>query len=113
MNFTLKVWRQQGGESPGKLVEYRAANVTPDMSFLEMLDAVNMVLAKRREDTIAFDHDCREGICGSCGMYINGRAHGPKHGVATCQLYMRSFTDGETIVIEPFRAGAFPIVKDL
>ena len=113
MNFTLKVWRQRDKNSKGRLVEYRATNITPDMSFLEMMDAVNMGLARKGEDTIAFDHDCREGICGSCGMYVNGRAHGPMRGVATCQLYMRSFKDGDTIVIEPWRAKAFPVIKDL
>jgi succinate dehydrogenase / fumarate reductase iron-sulfur subunit len=113
MRFTLKIWRQPDKNSPGSLAEYEAANVSPDASFLEMLDAVNLGLAKRGEDTIAFDHDCREGICGSCGMFINGRAHGPMRGVATCQLYMRSFKDGDTIVVEPWRAKAFPVIKDL
>ncbi len=113
MNLVLKVWRQQNRSSGGKFVEYKAANITPDMSFLEMLDAVNLELAKKGEETIAFDHDCREGICGSCGIYINGRAHGPLQGVATCQLYMRSFRDGDMIVLEPWRAKAFPVIKDL
>jgi len=113
MNFLLKIWRQQNRHSPGKFVNYKVADITPGMSFLEMLDKLNLELAKRGEDTIAFDHDCREGICGSCGMYINGRAHGPLRDVATCQLYMRSFKDGETIVIEPWRAKAFPVIKDL
>jgi len=113
MNFVLKIWRQQTRTSGGKFAEYRAANITPDMSFLEMLDIVNLDLARNGEETIAFDHDCREGICGSCGIYINGRAHGPLQGVATCQLYMRSFKDGETIVLEPWRAKAFPVIKDL
>jgi succinate dehydrogenase iron-sulfur subunit len=113
MNFTLKVWRQNNKTSRGQMVQYSASDISPDMSFLEMMDAVNLELAKKGEDTIAFDHDCREGICGSCGMYINGRAHGPMQGVATCQLYMRSFKDGDTIVIEPWRATAFPIIKDL
>ncbi len=113
MNFTLKVWRQHDKASRGKLEQYTARNITPDMSFLEMMDAVNRELARAGEDTIAFDHDCREGICGSCGMYINGRAHGPMRGVATCQLYMRSFEDGDTIIIEPWRAKAFPVIKDL
>lgn len=113
MNFILKVWRQPNRNSPGKLVTYEAQGITPDMSFLEMLDAVNLGLARKGEDTIAFDHDCREGICGSCGVYINGRAHGPLRGVATCQLHMRSFKDGEKIVIEPWRAKAFPVIKDL
>ena len=113
MDLTLKVWRQQNRSSGGKFVEYKAANITPDMSFLEMLDAVNLELARKGEETIAFDHDCREGICGSCGIYINGRAHGPLQGVATCQLYMRSFRDGDMIVLEPWRAKAFPVIKDL
>ncbi len=113
MNITLKIWRQERKGSEGKFVEYPAGNISPDMSFLEMMDAVNLHLAKKGEDTIAFDHDCREGICGSCGVYINGRAHGPVRGVATCQLYMRSFKDGDTIVVEPWRAKAFPVIKDL
>jgi succinate dehydrogenase / fumarate reductase iron-sulfur subunit len=113
MNFTLKVWRQLNNNAPGKLLEYKATNISPDMSFLEMMDAVNLNLARKGEDTIAFDHDCREGICGSCGMYINGRAHGPLRGVATCQLYMRSFKDGDEITIEPWRARSFPVIKDL
>jgi len=113
MNITLKIWRQERKGSEGKFVEYPAENISPDMSFLEMMDVVNLHLAKKGEDTIAFDHDCREGICGSCGVYINGRAHGPVRGVATCQLYMRSFKDGDTIVVEPWRAKAFPVIKDL
>jgi succinate dehydrogenase / fumarate reductase iron-sulfur subunit len=113
MNFTLRVWRQDNTQSPGAFVEYKASDISPDMSFLEMMDAVNIGLAKHGEDTVAFDHDCREGICGSCGMYINGRAHGPMKAVATCQLYMRSFHDGETITVEPWRARAFPVIKDL
>jgi succinate dehydrogenase / fumarate reductase iron-sulfur subunit len=113
MNFTLKIWRQKDKDSKGQFVTYQAANISADMSFLEMLDAVNTGLAKKGEDVIAFDHDCREGICGSCGMYINGRAHGPLHGVATCQLHMRSFKDGDEIVLEPWRAKSFPIIKDL
>jgi len=113
MNLTLRVWRQHDAKSPGAMKEYRAVNISPDMSFLEMMDTVNLELAKKAEDTIAFDHDCREGICGSCGLYINGRAHGPLHGVATCQVYMRSFRDGDTITIEPWRARAFPVIKDL
>jgi succinate dehydrogenase / fumarate reductase, iron-sulfur subunit len=113
MDFTLRVWRQRNCNSDGKFVDYKAANITPDMSFLEMLDLVNLQLAKNGEDVIAFDHDCREGICGTCGLYINGRAHGPLRGVATCQLYMRSFSDTNLIVIEPWRAKAFPVIKDL
>lgn len=113
MNLTLKVWRQKDAKSQGKLVTYQAKDISPDMSFLEMIDVVNEDLIKKGEDPIAFDHDCREGICGTCSMYINGRAHGPKTGITTCQLHMRSFHDGETIVIEPWRAKAFPVVKDL
>jgi succinate dehydrogenase / fumarate reductase iron-sulfur subunit len=113
MDFTLRVWRQRNCNSEGKFVDYKAANITPDMSFLEMLDLVNLQLAKNGEDVISFDHDCREGICGTCGLYINGRAHGPLRGVATCQLYMRSFSDTNLIVIEPWRAKAFPVIKDL
>jgi succinate dehydrogenase / fumarate reductase iron-sulfur subunit len=113
MNFTLKVWRQSCGSAQGSMAEYTAKNISPDMSFLEMIDLVNLDLAREGKDTIAFDHDCREGICGSCGMYINGRAHGPMRGVATCQLYMRSFKESEPITIEPWRAKAFPVIKDL
>jgi len=113
MNLTLQVWRQAGPQSPGGLREYKATGVSPDMSFLEMLDVVNEGLIEAGEPPIAFDHDCREGICGSCGMMINGVAHGPSKGTATCQLHMRSFTDGDTVVIEPWRARAFPVVKDL
>ena len=113
MHLTLHVWRQKHSKAEGRLVTYQLADVTPDMSFLEMLDLLNLNLARRGEDVVAFDHDCREGICGSCSLYINGRAHGPLQGVATCQLHMRSFDDGDTIVIEPFRARAFPIIKDL
>jgi succinate dehydrogenase / fumarate reductase, iron-sulfur subunit len=113
MNLTLKVWRQKDAKSAGKLETYAAKNISPDMSFLEMIDVVNEDLIKTGVDPIAFDHDCREGICGMCSMYINGHAHGPKKGITTCQLHMRSFSDGETITIEPWRAKAFPIVKDL
>ncbi len=113
MHVTLKVWRQQDRTSEGRLVTYQLSEVTPDMSFLEMLDLLNLDLARKGEDVVAFDHDCREGICGSCSLFINGRPHGPLRGVATCQLHMRSFKDGDTIVIEPWRAAAFPIVKDL
>ena len=113
MNVTLKVWRQAGPSAEGKLVEYKATDVSPEMSFLEMLDVVNEGLIASDEVPIAFDHDCREGICGSCGVMINGAAHGPMHGTATCQLHMRSFKDGDTIVIEPWRARAFPVIKDL
>ena len=113
MNIALKVWRQAGPDTPGALVEYEATDVSPEMSFLEMLDVVNERLIEKDEVPIAFDHDCREGICGSCGVMINGVAHGPMKGTATCQLHMRSFTDGDTIVIEPWRAQAFPVIKDL
>jgi len=113
MRLTLKVWRQKNRNSEGKLVTYRLSDVTGDMSFLEMLDLLNLDLARKGEDAIAFDHDCREGICGSCSLYINGRAHGPLGSVCTCQLHLRSFKDGDTIVIEPWRAEAFPVIKDL
>jgi succinate dehydrogenase / fumarate reductase iron-sulfur subunit len=113
MNFTLKVWRQPSPQTDGGLKEYQAANISPDMSFLEMLDLVNERLIESGEVPIAFDHDCREGICGACGMMINGVAHGPSKATATCQLHMRSFEDGDTIVIEPWRARAFPVIKDL
>jgi succinate dehydrogenase / fumarate reductase iron-sulfur subunit len=113
MHLTLKVWRQPGPDAEGGLQEYQATDVSPDMSFLEMLDVVNEGLIERGEVPIAFDHDCREGICGACGMMINGVAHGPMKGTATCQLHMRSFTSGDTLVIEPWRARAFPVVKDL
>lgn len=113
LNVTLHVWRQKGPSDAGKMVEYPAPNISPDMSFLEMLDVVNERLIEKGEEPIAFDHDCREGICGSCGMMINGAAHGPKKLTTTCQLHMRSFRDGEQIYIEPWRAAAFPIVKDL
>jgi succinate dehydrogenase / fumarate reductase iron-sulfur subunit len=113
MQITLNVWRQAGPDAPGGLVEYKAADVSPEMSFLEMLDVVNERLIEKGEVPIAFDHDCREGICGMCGVMINGVAHGPMKGTATCQLHMRSFKDGDTIVIEPWRAKAFPVIKDL
>jgi succinate dehydrogenase / fumarate reductase iron-sulfur subunit len=113
MNFPLRIWRQKDRQSKGKLVEYRATNISPDASFLEMLDIVNDELTERGEAPIAFDSDCREGICGTCALTINGQAHGPKHPAAACQLYMRSFSDGETITIEPFRAKPFPLVRDL
>ena len=113
MNLTLFVWRQPSASAPGKMVRYEAAAVSAEMSFLEMLDVVNEGLTTRGEQPIAFDHDCREGICGSCGMMINGVAHGPMKGTATCQLHMRSFKDGDTIYIEPWRARAFPVLKDL
>jgi succinate dehydrogenase / fumarate reductase iron-sulfur subunit len=113
MNLTLHVWRQQSANTAGSLETYEATDISPDMSFLEMLDIVNERLIVAGKRPIAFDHDCREGICGSCGMMINGVAHGPQRGTATCQLHMRSFSDGDEIVIEPWRARAFPIIKDL
>jgi succinate dehydrogenase / fumarate reductase iron-sulfur subunit len=113
MNLTLKVWRQKDRNSKGAFIEYPAKDISPDMSLLEMLDAVNQELAKRGEEVIAFDHDCREGICGSCGLFINGRAHGDQPGVTTCELRMRHFKDGQEIVVEPWRAKAFPVIKDL
>ena len=113
MNVTLRVWRQKNGQEPGRFETYEAKEVSPDLSFLEMLDVVNDELQRRGIDPVAFDHDCREGICGACSMMINGFAHGPEPAVAVCQLYMRHFKDGETIVIEPWRARAFPVIKDL
>jgi succinate dehydrogenase / fumarate reductase, iron-sulfur subunit len=113
MHIKLKIWRQKDRNTPGRLVTYELNEVTPDMSFLEMLDLLNLELARKGEDVVAFDSDCREGICGSCCLQINGRPHGPLKGVATCQLHMRSFKDNDTIVIEPFRAKAFPMIKDL
>jgi len=113
MNLTLHVWRQASAEAEGTFVTYRASDVSPDMSFLEMLDVVNEDLIARGEAAIAFDHDCREGICGSCGMMINGVAHGPWKATATCQLHMRAFKDGDEMWIEPWRARGFPVIKDL
>ncbi len=113
MNLTLKVWRQKSQNAQGAFETYEAKNISPDMSFLEMMDVVNEDLIKAGKEPIAFDHDCREGICGMCSMYINGRAHGPLKGVTTCQLHMRSFSSGETITIEPWRATAFPVLRDL
>src|SRR6478735_6420745 len=112
-SVTLRVWRQAGPAAPGKFVDYPATDVSPDMSFLELLDVVNDELTTTNEEPIAFAHDCREGICGTCSCTINGKPHGPGKGIATCQLYMRTFRDGDTIVVEPFRAEAFPITKDL
>lgn len=113
MKVNLKVWRQKNANTEGKLVDYTVDGVNPEMSFLEMVDVLNEHLVNKNEEPVAFDHDCREGICGMCSMYINGRAHGPQHATTTCQLYMRSFKDGETIYVEPWRAKAFPVVKDL
>ena len=113
MKFYLKVWRQKSDKVAGKLVDYTIDNINADMSFLEMIDVLNDDLIRKGEDPIAFDHDCREGICGMCSMYINGRAHGPHHAATTCQLYMRTFKDGDTIYVEPWRAKAFPAIKDL
>lgn len=113
MNLTLKVWRQKNADSNGEMVTYPVSGISPDMSFLEMFDVLNEQLINDGKEPIAFDHDCREGICGMCSMHINGRAHGPNSGVTTCQLHMRSFQDGDTIVVEPWRAAAFPVVKDL
>lgn len=114
MKIKLRVWRQTNAQSAGQFVNYEADDISPDMSFLEMLDAVNEGLIEKGEEPIAFDHDCREGICGTCSLVINGYAHGPTGpGVTTCQLYMRHFHDGEEIVIEPFRAKAFPVIRDL
>ncbi len=113
MKLTLKIWRQKNAEAKGKFVDYQIDGVDGDMSFLEMLDVLNEQLVAKGEDTVEFDHDCREGICGSCSLQINGEPHGPEKLVATCQLHMRSFKDGDTIVIEPFRAKAFPVIKDL
>jgi succinate dehydrogenase / fumarate reductase iron-sulfur subunit len=113
MRITLRVWRQAGPNEKGRLVTYVASDVSPDMSFLEMLDVVNEALIVKGEDPIAFDSDCREGICGTCGFLIEGLAHGPVRGTTVCQLHMRSFKDGDTLTLEPWRAKAFPIVKDL
>jgi succinate dehydrogenase / fumarate reductase iron-sulfur subunit len=113
MNFTLHVWRQKGPEQPGGMVAYPVRDVSPDMSFLELLDVVNQGLLERGEEPIAFDSDCREGICGSCGVMINGEPHGPDDAVATCQTYLRNFPDGSEVYVEPWRARAFPLVRDL
>ncbi|MFJ2778599.1 succinate dehydrogenase/fumarate reductase iron-sulfur subunit [Kitasatospora sp. NPDC087315] len=112
MNLTLRIWRQTGPEAPGSMTTYQVSGISPDMSFLEMLDTLNEELITRGDTPVAFDHDCREGICGACGMVINGQAHGPER-TTTCQLHMRHFTDGDTIDIEPWRASAFPVVRDL
>jgi succinate dehydrogenase / fumarate reductase, iron-sulfur subunit len=112
MRLTLKIWRQ-GGQNKGGFVQYELPYVNPDMSFLEMLDVLNEQLVARREEPVAFEHDCREGICGTCSLVIDGQAHGPMKGTTTCQLHMRHYKDGDTIVVEPFRARAFPVIKDL
>jgi len=113
MKLFLKIWRQKNSESKGKIIGYEIDGITEDMSFLEMMDVLNEKIMHDGGDPIAFDHDCREGICGSCSMFINGQPHGPDRGVTTCQLHMRKFKDGDTIYIEPFRSRAFPIIKDL
>ncbi|MEY2590708.1 MAG: succinate dehydrogenase / fumarate reductase, iron-sulfur subunit, partial [Acidimicrobiaceae bacterium] len=113
MNITLNVWRQAGPDDTGAMTTYDVPDINPEMSFLEMLDILNDRLLEKGEEPIAFEHDCREGICGSCGMMINGQAHGPQLGTATCQLHMRKFADGDTIVVEPWRAAAFPVIRDL
>jgi succinate dehydrogenase / fumarate reductase iron-sulfur subunit len=113
MNLTLHIWRQKNAQTKGKMIRYEARDINSDMSFLEMLDVVNWTLIGKGEDPVAFDHDCREGICGSCGMMINGIAHGPQRATAACQLHMRHFKDGETIFIEPWRSKAFPVIRDL
>ena len=113
MNLTLKIWRQANSKSVGELKTYEISDISEHMSFLEMLDVLNTQLIKKNEDPVAFDHDCREGICGTCSLFINGRAHGPGDSVTTCQLHMRSFQNGETIYIEPWRAKSFPVIKDL
>lgn len=113
MNLTLRVWRQKSGKEPGAFVTYQAKNVSSDASFLEMIDQVNESIVSKGEEPIAFDHDCREGICGSCGFMINGDAHGPQKGTTVCQLHMRQFKDGDSLVVEPWRAKAFPVIKDL
>ncbi len=113
INLTLKVWRQKGPDAPGAFQTIEAGGVSTDISFLEMLDVINADLEKKGEEPVAFDHDCREGICGSCGAVVNGRAHGPQKATTLCQLHMRKFKDGDTLVIEPFRATAFPVIRDL
>ena len=113
MNLTLKIWRQKDSNSKGQMVDSKVTEISEHMSFLEMMDVLNEQLVNAGEEPVAFDHDCREGICGMCSMYINGEAHGPDRGVTTCQLHMRMFKDGDTITIEPFRAAAFPVIKDL
>lgn len=113
INLTLKVWKQKNSQTAGRFETYQVNNISSEMSFLEMFDVLNEQLIREGKEPIAFDHDCREGICGTCSMYINGRPHGPWHATTTCQLHMRAFKDGETIVVEPWRANAFPVLKDL
>ena len=113
MNLTLKIWRQKDASSKGHMIDYKVTEISGSMSFLEMMDVLNEQLVNAGEQPVAFDHDCREGICGMCSMYINGEAHGPDRGVTTCQLHMRMFKDGDTITIEPWRAASFPVLKDL
>lgn len=113
MNLTLKIWRQKNAQDKGSMVDYKIGGIEPDMSFLEMLDVLNNELVEKGDEPVAFDHDCREGICGMCSLFINGEAHGPDRGITTCQLHMRKFKEGDTIYIEPFRAKAFPVIKDL
>ena len=113
MKLTLKIWRQKNSQSKGSIVNYDIDDISPDMSFLEMLDVLNADLISKDEEPVSFDHDCREGICGSCSLFINGQAHGPDRRITTCQLHMRKFKDGDTIYVEPFRAKAFPVIKDL
>jgi len=113
MKFTIKVWRQRSRTDAGRMAEYVVDGITPDMSFLEMMDQLNEQLIRGGEEPVAFDHDCREGICGSCNMMINGQAHGPERGATTCQVHMRSFRDGDRLVVEPWRAAAFPVIRDL
>jgi succinate dehydrogenase / fumarate reductase iron-sulfur subunit len=113
MNLTLKIWRQKDSNAKGQMVDYKVNDISEHMSFLEMMDVLNEQLVNSGEEPVAFDHDCREGICGMCSMYINGEAHGPDRGITTCQLHMRMFNDGDTITIEPWRAKAFPVIKDL
>lgn len=113
MNLTLKIWRQKNANDKGRMVEYKVTDISEHMSFLEMMDVLNESLVAKGEEPVAFDHDCREGICGMCSLFINGEAHGPDRGITTCQLHMRMFNDGDTITIEPWRATAFPVIKDL
>ena len=113
MNLNLHIWRQKNEKSPGRLVKYKVENISPDQSFLEMIDQLNQGLIEKGEEPVAFDHDCREGICGACSMVINGVPHGPQRGTTTCQLHMRKFRDGDTLYVEPFRARAFPVLRDL